>query len=270
MAIVLARLLGIMVIILLAVLANWLVQRALENLAERLRQKAKPELAPRAATLVETGGSIARYTIIFFAAFMALMQAGINLTPILLGVGVAGLAIGFGAQSLVKDLVGGLFILVEGQFSVGDTVEINGVLGIVEEVGLRITRLRDPRGQIHFFPNGAITSLNRSPQQGPAYLLQIPAGEAQADKIRAVAERIFADFNREFEAFASGPVFVSAKSLSTQVVLLCYETRLSPLRLAASLEKLSSRLAAGLQRAGHALPEGTEISLLPMLPEKPQ
>src|SRR4030043_1754813 len=87
---------------------------------------------------------------------MLLSEVGINIAPVLAGVGIIGLAIGFGAQSLVKDIISGLFILIENQYRKGDVVKIADVSGLVEDINLRRTVLRDLDGIVHVVPNGEI------------------------------------------------------------------------------------------------------------------
>ena len=94
------------------------------------------------------------------ALFMILPELGINITPLLAGAGVAGLAIGFGAQSLIKDFVSGLFTLLEDQYNKGDVVKVAGIAGLVEEVNLRRTVLRDLDGIVHIIPNGQIATVS--------------------------------------------------------------------------------------------------------------
>jgi moderate conductance mechanosensitive channel len=90
------------------------------------------------------------------AALMAFREIGLDITPLLAGAGVAGLAIGFGAQSLIKDVIAGFFILMEDQFRVGDVIQAAGVSGQVERMSLRTTIVRDLQGTVHFTPNGEI------------------------------------------------------------------------------------------------------------------
>ena len=91
---------------------------------------------------------------------MALGEAGFDVGPLLAGAGVAGLAIGFGAQNLVRDVISGVFLLLENQLRVNDVGIINGTGGLVEEMNLRTTVLRGLDGTVHIFPNGSITSLS--------------------------------------------------------------------------------------------------------------
>jgi small conductance mechanosensitive channel len=117
---------------------------------------------------VQTLGSIlqglARFVIFLAAALMILKRLGVDITPILASVGVAGLAVGFGAQHIVRDLIAGFFILFDDRFSVGDLVIIDNVKGTVEDMNLRITQLRTEEGGLYTIPNGqikAVTNLSR-------------------------------------------------------------------------------------------------------------
>ncbi|MCP8967471.1 mechanosensitive ion channel family protein [Ectobacillus ponti] len=113
----------------------------------------------REATLAKLCQNILTYTVYFVAMAMALEAMGIHIAALLAGVSIAGLAVGFGAQNLVKDVVTGFFIIFEDQFSVGDQVKINDIAGTVEEVGLRTTRIKAVDGEIYFFPNSMITKV---------------------------------------------------------------------------------------------------------------
>ncbi len=96
---------------------------------------------------------------------MMLREFGIDITPVLTGAGIAGLAVGFGAQTLVRDIISGFFLILEDQVRVGDVAAINGVGGLVEQINLRTIVLRDEEGAVHVFPNGAINDAGE-PQQG--------------------------------------------------------------------------------------------------------
>ncbi|PZE19099.1 mechanosensitive ion channel family protein [Paenibacillus xerothermodurans] len=132
------------------------------------RQKGRLQLDVRRTTTIgKLLGNIMSYVVNFIMILMILNQFGIRLEPILAGAGVVGLAIGFGAQSLVKDVITGFFIIFEDQFAVGDVVQIGTFKGTVEEIGLRVTKLKSWTGEVHFIPNGTIAqvtnfSLNNS------------------------------------------------------------------------------------------------------------
>jgi small-conductance mechanosensitive channel len=113
----------------------------------------------RTKTLSALIKSVFMYVTYFIATVMSLELFNINTTSIIAGAGIVGLAVGFGAQNLVKDVITGFFILFEDQFTVGEYITTAGVTGVVEEVGLRTTKIREFAGQLHIIPNGEITKV---------------------------------------------------------------------------------------------------------------
>jgi moderate conductance mechanosensitive channel len=128
-------------------MAHMMVER------ERVHLKFDPR---RTKTIGRLIGNVIAYTVNFLTILLILMQVGFNLTPLLAGAGVLGLAIGFGAQSLVKDVITGFFIIFEDQFAVGDVIQTRNFKGIVEEIGLRVTRIKSATGEVYIIPNGSI------------------------------------------------------------------------------------------------------------------
>ena len=110
----------------------------------------------RTKTIGKLIRNVISYTVNFIVILLILDQLDVKLTPLLAGAGVLGLAIGFGAQSLVKDVITGFFIIFEDQFSVGDEIQIRTFKGTVEEIGLRVTRIKTWTGEVHIIPNGSI------------------------------------------------------------------------------------------------------------------
>ena len=152
--------LRIVLILLLAWTAVVVLQRLVRGVRVRIADRiGGVDIARRAETL----GRVVRYLIALVvgavAAMLVLAEVGVSLAPILGAAGVVGLAIGFGAQSLVKDYFTGFFILLEDQIRAGDVVNIAGIGGLVEDMTLRHVRLRDYDGNVHFVPNGMITSV---------------------------------------------------------------------------------------------------------------
>jgi small conductance mechanosensitive channel len=113
----------------------------------------------RIQTISEISLTTMNIILIVIGFLLVLSEIGFNITPIVAGAGIIGLAISFGSQSLVKDIISGFFILIEDQFSIGDAVEIDGVSGQVEKMTMRITIIRDLSGRAHILPNGAITKV---------------------------------------------------------------------------------------------------------------
>ena len=134
----------------------------------------------------------------FVVALVVFSQVGLNIGPILAGAGVAGLAVGFGAQSLVKDLVSGFFLILENQIRVGDVAIINGTGGLVEAITFRTVVLRDNAAVVHVFPNGSINTLSNMTKDWSAYVIDLGvAYKEDTDRVvevmRQVGEEMRAD-----------------------------------------------------------------------------
>jgi moderate conductance mechanosensitive channel len=155
---------GINVLLILA--GAFVVVRAANLIIEHLQFKLSrrhaatdQEWQRRAATLGAILTSLVTTAVGFVAVLMLLRELSVDVVPILTGAGIAGLAIGFGAQNLVRDVISGFFIILEDQVRVGDLARINGVAGMVEQINLRTIMLRDGEGAVQVFPNGTITAL---------------------------------------------------------------------------------------------------------------
>ena len=131
------------------------------------------ERGKRARTLGSLVNNVANIAIIGAAVLMVLEQFGVDITPILTGAGIAGLAVGFGAQTLVRDIITGFFLILEDQVRVGDSAAINGTGGLVEEINLRTIVLRDEEGTVHVFPNGSITTLANKSKEFSFYVISL-------------------------------------------------------------------------------------------------
>jgi small conductance mechanosensitive channel len=138
--------------------ANLLIEQLQHRLA-RSHMDSDLEWRRRASTLSGLLTSTVTVTVWFLAVMMVLRELTIDVIPILTGAGIAGLAIGFGAQNLVRDVISGFFMILEDQVRVGDIARINGVTGVVEQINLRTIVLRDPEGAVQVFPNGTVTAL---------------------------------------------------------------------------------------------------------------
>lgn len=177
--------LGVLAIALATLLLWWLLQRAagkarhhfddlLELAQNSLEAQSDVALARRRLTALRLVVNAAKYALTLSALLMALRWLGVPLDSLLLPAGFLGAALGLGAQNMVRDIVAGLFIVFEGQFAVGDVVSINGTVGTVDEIGLRVTRLRAESGHLHYFPNGAITAVEKYPRGHVPLRLCVP------------------------------------------------------------------------------------------------
>ena len=139
----------------------------------------------------------------FVVALIVLSQIGVNIGPILAGAGVVGLAVGFGAQHLVRDLVSGCFLLIENQIRVGDIAIVNNITGVVEGVTFRTVILRDQAGVVYVFPNGTITTLANATMDWSAAALDVVLPfRVDTDRVMEIMRRVGAEMKAEKE-FAS-------------------------------------------------------------------
>ena len=153
-------------------------------------------------TVASVVTSIAVVVIFFVAALQVLSILGFNLGPMLASAGIAGLAIGFGAQTLVHDFINGFFILLENQYDIGDTVRIAGVKGAVEGMNLRHTVLRDDDGTVHFVPNSAIQIVSNTTRDWSQLALRVTVAYSEpSEKVVKLLRQVGEDVRRD-PAFA--------------------------------------------------------------------
>lgn len=181
-------------------LLGWLLLRSMRRVLSvfmrHIEHKAEQQGdEPRDFRRLDTLANVFRYTanivIVGMAVLLTLDQIGISITPILATAGVAGIAVGFGAQSLVKDFFSGLFLLLENQVSEGDLIEAAGKAGYVERVTLRHIRIRDYDGSVHFIPNGMITTVtNRSREYAFAVVDVTVARHHDLDRVFALMREV--------------------------------------------------------------------------------
>ncbi len=156
------------------------------------------ERGKRARTLGSLVSNVSTIVISGLAVLMVLNEFGVNITPVLTGAGIAGLAVGFGAQTLVRDIISGFFMILEDQVRVGDSASINGTGGLVEEINLRTIVLRDEEGTLHVFPNGSITTLANRSKDFSYYVitLGIPYHE-DADRVTRILQDVGAELQKD-------------------------------------------------------------------------
>jgi small conductance mechanosensitive channel len=190
--------LAILVIVLGAMLVRWVASKAIDRVVRRAEHASVPgrtgshnRRAQRAKGLGSLLKSITT-TVVFGIAFvMVLSELGLNVAPILASAGVLGLAIGFGAQNLVKDYLSGVMMMVEDQYGVGDAVDLGEAVGTVENVGLRVTRVRDVNGTVWYVRNGEILRVGNQSQNWARTVLDVKVGYDQdLVKVREVLQDV--------------------------------------------------------------------------------
>ena len=177
--------------------ASTLVDRYLTQVDEK---GELVERSQRARTLLPLARNALRVVVGVIAALMILSEIGLDIAPVLAGVGVAGLAIGFGAQTLVKDIITGLFILLEDSVAVGDVVTAGGHTGTVEAITVRTIRLRDLQGHVHTVPFSAVGSVSNMTKEFSYYLLDMGVGYREDyDAVVDVMREVGAELERDPE-----------------------------------------------------------------------
>jgi moderate conductance mechanosensitive channel len=181
-------------IVLIVVAAFVLIRvvRAITRKMATLQAKRLPGVrAQQVRTLATVITSVATAVILFVALLDVLYALGINIAPMLASAGIAGLAIGFGAQTMVHDVINGFFILLEDQFDIGDTVRFAGVKGTVEDISLRRTVLRDDDGTLHMVPNSQIAVVSNMTRDWAQLALRVVVAYSESsDKVEALLRQV--------------------------------------------------------------------------------
>jgi len=163
-----------------------------------VRQKEDPEFQKRTQTLASIIRYVSVITILLVGTMMVLKEFGIEIGPLLAAAGIVGLAVGFGAQSLVKDVISGFFILLEDQIRVGDVVQIAGKGGLVEKINLKTTILRDLAGNVHYVPNGHIDVVTNMTKDYSRYVFDIGvAYRENVDEVIGVIKEVDEDLRND-------------------------------------------------------------------------
>jgi len=221
-----------------------------------------PMSQARRVQRAETIGAVLRSIVtilIWSIAVLTVLEAlGINLAPLLAGAGIAGIALGFGAQSLVRDFLSGVFMLMEDQFGVGDVVDTGVATGTVEGVSLRTTRLRDIDGVVWHIPNGTILRVGNKSQQWSRAVVDVPVTfEADTGAASEVIHEVAAGIWHEPE-FASvilaEPSVLGVESLAPGRVVIRVVVRTQPQEQWRVERELRTRIKTALDAAGIALP----------------
>jgi small conductance mechanosensitive channel len=251
-----AKSIKIVGIILLAVIFKYVIKAAITNIF-KVRLKSPLRLSERREnTLYKLLNNVASY-VIYFVAILTILSEFMNITSILAGAGVVGLAIGFGAQNLVKDIITGFFIIFENQFSVGDYVRIIGFEGTVEEIGLRTTKIKSWTGELHILPNSSITEVtNFSIHNSMAVVDVSIAYEEDIDKAQNIIQEVVAKVKPNFPEMVKDPEVLGVQMLgagaSEIVIRVAAEVLpMTHFKIARELRKI---LKLELDKAGIEIP----------------
>jgi moderate conductance mechanosensitive channel len=274
--VVLGPALQIVLILLLASVALYLARRVITRSVARakdpeapgtswLRRRSEREdpgtslrRVQRADALGALLTSVVTVVIWVLVVFLVLAEVGVNLAPLVAGAGVIGLAVGFGAQDLVKDFLSGVFMLAEDQYGVGDIIDVGEAVGVVEGVSLRTTRIRDVQGTLWHVPNGEIRRVGNSSQQWARSLLDIGvAYDTDIDTAIEVIERVanaMAEEDGYRDQFLDAPDVWGVEALGADSVDIRLVIKTEPGKQWAISRELRRRVKAAFDATGIEIP----------------
>ncbi len=253
------RIILIVIFLLVALrLARFFVRRAIGIALRPHGVNALDDLmiTKRQATLTSLLEAVATIVLIVVAILMIFQEIGFAIAPILASAGVAGVAIGFGAQSLVKDIISGAFIIVERQFSVGDVVRVGDLSGGVEEINLRTIVLRAVDGSVHIIPNGEIKQVTVMTRDWSRLVLDLDVGYgADIPRASAIVKEILEAYAAEHPDFVlEPPEVLGVESLGESSVQIRAWMKMLPGKQWPAGRELRGRIKAAFDEAGIEIP----------------
>ena len=202
--------------------------------------------------------SITTFSIVTLALLIILGQLGVNMAPLLASAGVIGVALGFGAQTLVKDFLSGIFLVLEDQFGVGDVVDLGPATGTVEEVTLRVTRIRDLSGVVWYVRNGEILRVANRSQGWTLAIVDVPiAYNEDLDRVRRIVEEVGSQMDGDpaYDGILFGtPTYAGVESVSGDAVFVRVTAKAAPDQQMSAGRALREQLKLAFDRAGVRVP----------------
>jgi small conductance mechanosensitive channel len=251
--------------VLVILIGSLLLIRLLRAVSDRIPRLMPAEEGPTiterekrartAASLVRTVGTS---LVLLIAGMMLFREIGMDITPLLAGAGVAGLAIGFGAQSLIRDIIAGIFILSEDQFHVGDVIQAAGVSGQVERMTLRMTIVRDLHGVVHFIPNGEIKVASNLTKEWSRAVLEVGVSyEEDVDRVTRVLSEVgqaLADDETFGKLVLEPPQVLGVEALADSQVTIRMLVKTLPVKQWEVARELRRRIKMRFDREGIQIP----------------
>ena len=241
--------------IVLTRIANRAVRRFVRTLHTRSPVRTGSVRAEqRVTTLADVLTSLARLVIWIVVVLLVLGEVGVDLAPLIAGAGIAGIAIGFGAQSLVRDFLAGFFILLEDQYGVGDVINLGDVTGTVEDISMRVTRMRATDGTVWFVPNGEIKKVGNTSMEWSRALIDVLIS------YDADVPAVLGSIGEVAQAFAADPAWVEAvleppevwgvQAMSVEGLTIRLVVKTAPRQQYAVARELRGRITDRLRREG--------------------
>ena len=266
----------ILIAFVVRVVLGWIVKRVVLRASERARRERlehtrkvtrTAELSvilltqrteQRAAAIGSLLSSVIAITVWGTASVVILEVMGVDIGPLLASVGVIGVILGIGAQTLIKDYLSGIFIILEDQFGVGDIVDVGPVVGTVEEVSLRYTRLRDMSGVVWYVRNGEILRVANRSQGWTLAIVDIPVDyDSDLDRVRDLIEKVAIDMDEDptYDDMLLGqPQFAGVESMSGNAVVVRVTAKAVPEMQVQLVRTIRERIKLSFDRAGIIVP----------------
>lgn len=254
--------LKIILIIFLAYLANKLLQKVIEK-AVRIAVVADPFSSSdaekkREDTLISIFSATLRIVFIIIVSMMALQELGVEIGPLLAGAGIVGLALGFGGQYLIRDLISGLFIILENQYRIGDVVSFDNTGGLVEEITLRMTTIRDQDGTVHHIPHGEIKKVSNLSKTFSRVNLNIGISyDCDLEKVIALVNQIGAEMAADDlwkDTIIKAPQFLRVNDLGESSIIIKILGETTPLHQWEVTGELRKRILITFRQNGIEIP----------------
>ncbi len=254
--------LKIILIIFLAYLANKLLQKLIYK-AVRMAVATDPSSSSdaekkREDTLISIFSTTLRIVFIIIVSMMALQEVGVEIGPLLAGAGIVGLALGFGGQYLIRDLISGLFIILENQYRIGDVVSFDNTGGLVEEITLRMTTIRDQDGTVHHIPHGEIKKVSNLSKNFSRVNLNIGISyDSDLEKVIALINEIGADMAKDElwkDTIIKAPQFLRVNDLGESSIIIKILGETTPLHQWEVTGELRKRILITFRQKGIEIP----------------
>lgn len=272
--------LKIAIIIIAAIVGRWILVRIINRVVRKAAKSARRErlgVSKRAARTTELTeilmgdrreqraesvgqllSSVITFAIWTVAIIAILTTMGVDLGPILASAGLIGVVLGFGAQTLVKDYISGIFLILEDQYGIGDVVDLGPAVGTIEEVSLRVTRLRDMSGVVWYVRNGEILRVANRSQGWTLSIVDVPvAYDEDIDRVRELIERLAEDMDDDpsYDDILLGkPQFAGVESVSGDAVFVRITAKSAPEQQQALAREIRERVKIVFDRAGVRMP----------------
>ena len=262
---------AVVALVVLALVIRWALGKVIDRIVQHAEEGVLPDRfsskeasgnhtrrVQRAKTMGSLLKSIVGGVLVAVFGTMILAEVGVNIAPIIASAGIVGIALGFGAQSLVKDFLSGIFMIFEDQYGVGDVVDVGVASGTIEAVSLRVTRLRDQSGTVWYVPNGEILRVGNMSQNWARAVVDVSIGYgedlARVQRVlKSVAHDIWEDEDYH-DIVIEEPEVTGVETMTPDAITVRVLIKTAPMRQWAVARELRQRIKARFDHEGIAMP----------------